>query len=69
MKKGLSLSLAKLQWGKETEGSSNQKVKHNASANSNVDPSKQNDLSLQLAMQNNKQGSGGERIICQISKR
>lgn len=29
MNKGLSISLAKLLWGKETEGSSNQKVKHN----------------------------------------
>lgn len=67
MKKGLSVSLAKLLWGKETEGSSNQKVKHNESDNSNVDTFKESNLSLQLAMQ--KQGSGGGKKICQISRR
>lgn len=61
MKKSLSIVLDKILRGKETEGTSNQKVKHNESGNSNADTSKENDLSLQLAVQNNKQGSGGKK--------
>lgn len=50
------ISLDKILWGKETEGTSNRKVKPNGSDNSNAGTSRKNDLSLQLAVQNNKQG-------------
>lgn len=56
--KGLSISLDKILWGKETEGTSSTKVKHNKSDNSNADTSNANDL---LFQQNNQQGSGGKK--------